>query len=76
MISGAVSGLVAMALPLLGLGVLLALGKPPRCRNCGRPAAVTEEYAVSAHPRLRAVAFRCPACGDPVARQAVGVPLE
>ena len=55
MISEAVSRLVAMALPLLGLGVLLALGKPPRCRNCGRPAAVTEEYAVSAHPRLRAV---------------------
>ena len=72
----AVSWAVAMVLLLLGLGILLALGKPPRCPSCGRRATVTEEYEVSAHPRLLAVAFRCPACGDLLARRTVGVPCE
>ena len=69
---------------LWGIGILLGAGavfglvmlatRPPRCRECGVLATHVEEYEVSQSPRVLAVAYRCPRCGELVARRPVGVP--
>ena len=56
------------------LGLVMLATRPPRCRDCGVLATDVEEYELSASPRVLAVAYRCPRCGDLVARRPVGVP--
>ena len=62
-------------LAVLAVPILVVLGtRPPRCRVCGVPASDVEEYEVSPAPRVLAVAYRCPRCGELVARRPLGVP--
>ena len=64
-------GLLLAAGLLLGLVTLVT--RPPRCRTCGVTATHVEEYEVSENPRVLAVAYRCPCCGELVARRPIGV---
>ena len=64
-------GLLLAAGLLLGLVTLVT--RPPRCRTCGVTATHVEEYEVSQNPRALAVAYRCPRCGELVARRPIGV---
>ena len=71
---------------LWGVGVLLAAGaslglvmlatRPPLCRGCRVLATHVEEYELSDSPRVLAVAYRCPRCGELIARRPIGVPEE
>jgi predicted RNA-binding Zn-ribbon protein involved in translation (DUF1610 family) len=56
------------------LGLVMLATRPPRCRECGVLATHVEEYEPSEAPRMLAVAYRCPRCGELVARRPVGVP--
>jgi len=56
------------------LGIVMLVTRPPRCRACGVSATHVEEYEVSEHPRVLAVSYRCPRCGELVVRRPVGVP--
>jgi predicted RNA-binding Zn-ribbon protein involved in translation (DUF1610 family) len=56
------------------LGIVLLVTRPPRCRACGVIATPVEEYEVSESPRVLAVAYRCPRCGELVARRPISVP--
>jgi len=56
------------------LGLVMLATRPPRCRVCGVAATEIEEYELSESPRVLALAYRCPRCGDLVARRPVGVP--
>jgi hypothetical protein len=56
------------------LGTVMRVTRPPRCRTCGVTATHVEEYEVSQNPRVLAVAYRRPRCGELVARRPIGVP--
>ena len=62
----------ALVLAVIGIIVLLASARPPRCRSCGVAAVAAEEYELSSAPRVVAITDRCPRCGEVLARRTIG----
>jgi predicted RNA-binding Zn-ribbon protein involved in translation (DUF1610 family) len=65
-------GLLLASLAVVTLAALMT--RPPRCRACQVLATSVDEYELSSTPRVIAVAFRCPRCGELVQRPLIGVP--
>ena len=68
--------LALVVVSLVGVIVIFALARSPRCPVCGIRATYIEEYEVSAFPRILGVAYRCPRCEGLVARRPIGVPPD